>query len=252
MANAGPNTNGSQFFITTVPTPHLDGKHCVFGRVLKGMGLVHFVENSPTGQQDLPVKEVKIVGCGELTDDEDEGIVMPGEKYPQWVEDYDKKDAASLLEAATDLKSEGNEIFTKSDDVAAALSKYEMAASYASSAPSEGSDEDKEALASMNAVLNLNKAACLLKMNKYGDALESCDSVLSFEQVPEKTKIKALFRKGQAYNGLKRFEEAQGCFLDILKIDPEEKSAKSNLAQSQRKLQQEKEKERKKYAKMFA
>ena len=66
MANAGPNTNGSQFFITTVLTPWLDGRHVVFGKVIKGMDLVEKIEANPTGRQDKPVKEVKIVKSGML------------------------------------------------------------------------------------------------------------------------------------------------------------------------------------------
>jgi peptidylprolyl isomerase len=65
MANAGPNTNGSQFFITTVPTPHLDGKHVVFGRVLEGMDVVKKVEanGSASGRPRVPIEITK---SGEL------------------------------------------------------------------------------------------------------------------------------------------------------------------------------------------
>ena len=65
MANSGPNTNGSQFFITTVQTPHLDGKHTVFGKVTEGTDVVKAIEavGSGTGKTS---QKVVIVDCGQI------------------------------------------------------------------------------------------------------------------------------------------------------------------------------------------
>lgn len=77
MANCGPDTNGSQFFITTKATPHLDGKHCVFGRIVEGKDIVLKLEECGTSAGNT-LKLVTIEDCGEVGSSADDGGVAGG------------------------------------------------------------------------------------------------------------------------------------------------------------------------------
>jgi len=245
--------------VTTVPTPHLDGKHVVFGEVLNGKSIVRKIENLPTQGSDKPTKDVVITKCGQLTGDEAESADQKapdstGDPYEDFPEDQASPPSAKeIVKIAADLKEFGNKAF-KGNDLHLGLDKYQKGIRYLNEDPSLDGEppETKKELDQLRFTLNSNSALLAIKLKSYEDALRYATAALDVANITDKDKAKALFRRGQAEVGLKDEDAALKDFTEADKLIPGDVAVMKELAAVKRSATDRAKKEKAAYSKFFS
>jgi peptidyl-prolyl isomerase D len=257
-SNTPLGTNGSQFFVTTVPTPHLDGKHVVFGEVLNGKSIIRKIENLPTQGSDKPAKDITITNCGKLTGDEaavadKKSPDSTGDPYEDFPEDQNSTPTASeIVKIATDLKGFGNGAF-KAGDLSLGLDKYQKGLRYLNEDPDLTNEppETKKAINALRFTLNSNSALLSNKLKTYDDALRSASAALDVADISGADKAKALYRKAVAEVGLKDEDAAVADLEAAIKLAPGDPAITKELSQVKKAAADRAKKEKAAYSKFF-
>lgn len=245
-------TNGSQFFVTTVLTPHLDGKHVVFGEVINGKTIVRKIENLPTQADKPQAGDVTIVDCGELSGRAFESAteIAPdstGDPYEDFPDDQgtDLK-GTEYFKIASELKDMGNKAF-KAGDNELGIEKYQKALRYLSEYP-ETNDSDPPELGGqmkqLKFTLHSNSALLANKSKRYHEAQKWAGFALDTapSEAKDVDKGKAYYRRAVAKIGLKDDEGALDDLEEASKLaagDPgitgERAKVKSRVAEREKK-----------------
>lgn len=256
-------TNGSQFFVTTVPTPHLDGKHVVFGEVIAGKSIIRTIENIPTQGSDSPVKPCIIADCGELTGDAYELSTKKvpdetGDPYEDFPDDMRESEnavlpAAEVLKIAGELKELGNKAF-KAGKIQLGIDKYQKGIRYLNEDPdlSSESEDVKKEFSQLRYTLNCNTALLSIKIRDYTEAQRSATFALEVPGISDVEKAKALYRRGLAAKEMKNEDAAVEDLEAAQKLAPGDAAITKELAVVKKARKDREDKEKKAYAKFFS
>lgn len=261
MANTGPDTNASQFFINTYPSPHLNNKHTIFGKVIHGKSTIRTIESEIVNETSIPKKEIIIEDCGEWDDSKDIPVynasysTLGGDKYEEFPDDdenFDKEKSGEAYVASNTIKESATLLF-KQKKYQEALFKYKKALRYVVEFIPDVDQEPEFApkFDELKRKIYLNLALTCVNLKDYKRAVDYSTYLLESETALDSEKAKSYYRRGISKFELKKYDEALLDFKECSSLNPQDTVVLKKIEDTEKKLEELKNKEKQKYSKFF-